>query len=135
VRQVIHAQAVDDVGLVPADQLQHHLHLLLITHRRHAEHVLDVDYAEAPDLHVVLDQLRGAPDQQSRGDSPHLHQVVGHQPKTTHDQLQRRFRLADAALAQQQHPHPQHVHQHTVQAQRGSQRVLHEPLDPIDHHR
>jgi hypothetical protein len=91
------------VRLVPANQLQHQLDAFLVAHGGDAEHVLDVDDAEAAHLHVVLDQLRGPAHQHVARGAPHLHQIVGHQAVAAHDEIERRLRLPDAALAQRQH--------------------------------
>ena len=71
---------------------------------------------------MVLDQLRRPADQHVARGAPHLDQIVGDQAVPAHDEIERRLRLADAALAQQQHAHAQHVHQHGVDA--GGRRQL-----------
>src|SRR5712692_9511660 len=58
---LLDAQAVVLDAIVPLDQLHHHLDLLAVAYRRHAEQVLDVDDADPADLHVVLVVFQAAP--------------------------------------------------------------------------
>ncbi len=69
------------------------------------------------------------------GGAAHLDQIVRHQPVPAHDEIERRLRLADAALAQQEDADAEHVHQHGVDAGGRRQLQLEVLLDLIDRHR
>ena len=62
----------------------------------------------------------------------HVDDVVGHQPVPAHHQVQGDLALADAALAQQQDAHAEHVHQHAVDAGGRRERLLQEALHLLD---
>ena len=84
---------------VPLDELDDELDLLAVAHRGDAEQVLDVDDAEAADLHVVLDDVAARPDDRLRGLALHVDDVVGDEPVAAHDEVERDLALADARLA------------------------------------
>ena len=111
---VLGAEPVVLVVRVPVDELEDDLDLLPLPDRGDAEEVLDVDDAEAADLHVVLDDLAAGPEDRLRRLALHVHDVVGHQPVPAHDEVQRDLALADARLAEEQDPHAEDVEQHAV---------------------
>ena len=65
----------------------------------------------------------------------HFDGVVGHQPMAAHDQVQRAFALADAALADDQHAQPEHVHQHGMDHRAFGERVFQNRRELRDGHR
>src|SRR6202171_4055976 len=118
--------------VVPLHQLHHHLHLLPLAHGADAEEVLDVDDADSPDLHVVLDDLRAAPVDAAALLALQIDDVVGHQSVAARDEVERQLALADAALAQDEHAHADDVDEHAVHRGRGGERLLEELLDVVD---
>ena len=72
-------QPVVLLARLPALELHRELHPLARPDRGHAVEVLDVEDAEAPDLHVVAGELGGVP-HEGVGHALDLHHVVGHQP-------------------------------------------------------
>ena len=85
--------------------------LPLVERRERAEERLDVDHAEAADLHVVREQRRGAPAQHGRRDAPHDDSVVGDQAMAARHEVERRLALADAAAAEDQDAEAVHLDQ------------------------
>src|SRR5882762_6631606 len=118
--------------VVPLDQLHHHLDLLAVPHRRHAEQVLDVDDADPADLHVVLDDLRAAPVDRAALPLLQVHDVVRDQAVAAGDQVEGQLALADAALPQDEDTHADHVDEHSVDRGAGGERLLQELLDVVD---
>src|SRR5215470_15005339 len=126
---LLDAEAVVLDPVVPFDQLHHHLDLLAFAHGRDAEEVLDVDDADAADLHVVLDDLRAAPVDRPSLLLLQVDDVVGHQAMAASDEVQRQLALADSALPQDEHPDADHVDENAVDRRAGGERLLQECLD------
>ena len=129
---IVESDPVSGFRVLPAHQLHHQLDLLLVAYRRHAEHILDVDDAYPAHLHVVLDQLGRPAHENVVRRAAHLDQIVRHQSVPAHDQFQRRFGLAHAALAHEQDADAEDIHEHAVDARRGRQLALDEGLNRLD---
>jgi hypothetical protein len=124
VEPVVEPEPVVLLALGPLAQLDDELDLLGVAHGGDAEQVLDVDDAEATDLHVVADDA-GAPPDDVGALPPDLDHVVGDQPVAAHHEVERGLALADAALAEQQHADAEHVEQHAVHVGRRRHPVRH----------
>ena len=61
-----------------------------------------------------LQQRRTAALQRGRRDARNFHHIVGHQALAAADQFERELAFADAGLPRDEHPDPEHVHQHAV---------------------
>ena len=70
--------------------------------------------ADAPELHIIADQLRRAADQGMAAHPADLYRVVGDEAMAALDKLQGRLALADAAVAHEQHTLAVDLHQHAV---------------------
>ena len=70
--------------------------------------------AEAAHFHVVPRQLRAAADDDRRRAAPDLDGVVGDQPMSADDEVERALALADAALPHHEHAKAEDVEQHAV---------------------
>src|SRR5712671_8009757 len=112
--------------VVPLDQLHHHLDLLAVPHRRHAEQVLDVDDADPADLHVVLDDLRAASVDRAALPLLEIDDVVGDQAMAAGDEIERQRALADAALPEDEDADADDVDEDAVHRARGIERLLQE---------
>src|SRR4030095_16463898 len=100
--------------LIPVAEFDDELDLLDIANRGDPEQVLDVDVPQPADLHVVADHARPGAVDQGRPDAADVDDVVRDQPVPAADQIERRLALADAALAEQQHPDPEDVEEDPV---------------------
>src|SRR5205823_14151017 len=90
------AEAVDGVG--PLDQLDHEVELPLVECGERAEERLDVDDAEAADLHVMRQPLGGTAAEHRGRDAPHDDDVVGDEPVAVGHEVEGGLALADPAL-------------------------------------
>ena len=79
---------------------------------------------DAPELHIIADQLRRAADQGMAADPADLHRVVGDEAMAALDELKGRLALADAAVAHEQHTLAVDLHQHAVHRHARSQILL-----------
>ena len=66
---------------------------------------------------------------------PDLHRIVRDKPMTTHDEIERAFTLADAAVADDQHAEAQDVHEHAVNDLANRQRIVEQRADSSDGNR
>src|SRR5471030_235127 len=121
---VVEAEALVFARRRPAFELDDELDALRGSRRRNAEQILDVDHAEAAQLHVVARQLGARADEDRLLPAPDFDRVVRHQPVAADDQIERALALADAALAGNQHAEPQDVHQYRVNHRPFGERVL-----------
>ena len=94
--QLLDAEPVVLLLFVPLDELDDELDLLGVAHRRDTEQVLDVDDAEAANLHVVLDDLGAAAVDHVGRPLADLDDVVGDEAMAAQHQVERRLALADA---------------------------------------
>ena len=115
------AQPVIGLAFLPVLHLHHQVNVALRLHGAHAVNVAHVDHADAPQLHVVADQLRRGANQIIPVDALDVHRVVGDEPVAPLDQLQGRLALADAAVTHQQHALAVNLHQHAVGGDAGGQ--------------
>ena len=116
-------------------ELHHELDPLRRSGRRDAEQLLDVDHAEAAQLHVMPRELGARADQNRFLPPPDFDGVVGDQPMPADDEIERAFALADAALADQQHAEAEDVHEHGVHHRALGERVLEHRRQLRDRHR
>src|SRR5436190_303043 len=77
--------------------------LLHVTRRRDAEEVLDVDDADAAQLHVMAQHVVRISEQDIVGMAFDDHEIVRDQAMAAIDEIERAFALADAAVAEEQH--------------------------------
>ena len=117
----LQTQTVVDHALFPQLQIDHQVDHLVVLDRRHAKQLAHVDDADAPQLHIIADQLRRRADQLARSDLMYFHSIVGNEPVAPLDQLYRRLALAHAALAQQQHALAVDLYQHAVPGHSGGE--------------
>jgi len=80
----------------------------------------------------VLDDLGAAAIDGAALPALEIDDVVGHQAVAARHQIQRQLALADAALAQDEHAHADHVDQDPVDRGAGGERLLQELLDVVD---
>jgi hypothetical protein len=112
--------------------LDDELHALRHPGRGDAKQVADVDYTEAPYLHVMASQFRTGADQVGLAAPPHLHRVVGNQAVAADDQIQRTLALADAAVAGDQHAQTEDIHENAMNDLTYRQQVLEQDVDLCD---
>ena len=112
--RVVDAEAIVLALRIPALELHDQLDALRRAGRGDAEQIAEVDQAEAADFHVMARQLRTAADDDRRGAPPDLDRVVGDEPMAAHDEVERAFALADAALPHHQHAEAEDVEEHAV---------------------
>ena len=97
------SEAVVFRSLHPLFELDDQIDRLHVARRRDAEKVLDVDDADAAQLHVMPEEVVRVAQQhvvRMAFDDDH---VVGNQSVAAIDQVERAFTLSDTAVAQQQH--------------------------------
>ena len=114
VARIVEAEAIVLAARLPALELHDQLDPLRRPGRRDAEEILDVDQAEAADLHVMAGQLGTGAEHERLGAAAQLHRVVGDEPVAADDEVERALALADAALADDEHAQAEDVHQHAV---------------------
>ena len=109
---VLQAQAVIDCGVIPGLQLDDHIDLLIHLDGPHAEQAAYIDDPDAPQLHVVADQLRGGSHQGAMVGLLDLHRVVRDDAVAALDQLDGHLALAHAGLSLEEHPLAVDLHHH-----------------------
>ena len=109
--------------------MHHQIHLGLRLHGAHAQQLLHVDDANAPQLDVVADELGRLAVELIRHPAD-VHRVVRHQPVAPLDELNGRLALAHAAVACDEHPLAVDVQQSAV-AGDGGRQSLGEILDHL----
>src|SRR4051812_48762509 len=113
---IFEANAIVRGVRLPKLKLDDQIQALAFTNRGYAEQIFDVEDPKATDLDVVAEQRGRLTKDHARRAIVTLDYVVRHQAMTTHHELERAFAFADAALAEQEHPDLEHVHQHAVDA-------------------
>jgi hypothetical protein len=113
-------------------QLDDQVDVRPLAHGGEAEEILNVDDADAAQLHVVAQRALAEADQLAVRVTLHRHPVVGHQAVAARDQVEGRLALPYPALADQQHAEAVDLQQNAVQAGRGDEMVLQEVADPLD---
>ncbi|MPN62515.1 hypothetical protein SDC9_210264 [bioreactor metagenome] len=96
------------------DQFDDQSEILLQLDRRLAEQETDVENAEAAYFEEITNQRGAVAFEGFRCDMLEFDDVVGHQPVTACDQLQRQLAFADAGIALDEDAHAQHFEKHTV---------------------
>src|SRR5260370_39441656 len=122
----IEAGAVVLARSVPVLQLYHNFDAYLLAHRPDAEQRLDVDQANAADLHVVARQLMAPTDQHVIPLSGDVHYVVGDEAMATLHQVEYALALADPGAALEQQSDPEHVRQGGVDRCGGREHIVQE---------
>ena len=89
-----------------------------------------VDDADAAQLHIIADDLRGRADQNVLTDQLDLYRVVRHQAVAALDELKGGFAFSDAAVARQQHALAVDLHQHAVGCQPRREIIVQQEDDP-----
>ena len=74
-RLTAQTETVIGLAVVPGLHHDHKVHIALRLDGAHAEQVLDVDDADAPQLHVISYELGGAADEGMTADTADLHRV------------------------------------------------------------
>src|SRR5687767_4118511 len=100
---------------LPTLELHHEFDALRCARRGDAEQILNVDDPESTNLHVMARQLGTGANQNRFGALPYFDGVVGDQPMSAHDQVQRAFALADAALSDNEDAEAENVQKNAVQ--------------------
>ena len=80
-----------------------------------------IDHADAPQLHIVADQLRRVAGELIPAHQLDLHRIVGDKPVSALNELQSRLTLADTAVTHQKHTLAVDLHQHAVGGNAGRQ--------------
>ncbi len=81
---------------------------------------------------MVAQEFRGLPEDHARRAPVAADDVVGHEAVAAHHELERALALADAALAEQESPHPEDVDEHTVQLQARREAVVEDGVQRVD---
>ena len=132
VHRLLEPQPVVRLSGLPGLELDHQVDRLALAHRGQAEQVLDVDDADAAQLHVMAQRLRAVADQLVVGIAPDADAVVADQAVAAGDEVERRLALPHSAAPDQQHAQPIDVEQHGVHGGRGDQVLLEEVADALD---
>ena len=110
VELVVEAEPLVLARRIPAFELHDQLDALRRARRGDAEQILDVDHAEAAQLHVMARELGTGADEDRLGAAADFDRVVGDQTMAADDQVERALALADAALADDEHAQAEDVH-------------------------
>ena len=105
---------------------------LLLADRRDAEELANVEHAEPADLDVMAQELRRPAEDEPRRPPVAPDDVVGDEPVSAHDELERALALADAALSEQQNADAEHVDQHAVQLRLRRESVVENGVQGVD---
>src|SRR2546426_5426172 len=95
VELVVQAKTLVFAGRVPALELHDELDALRGASGGDAEQILDVDQPQTAQLHVVARELGARADQNRLGAAADFDRVVGHEPVSADDQIERALALAD----------------------------------------
>src|SRR5215213_10500132 len=99
---------------LPVLQLDDQVDGRAVAHRGQAEQVLDVDDADAAQLHVVAQGAFAEPDQLAVGIALDRDLVIGHEAVPARNQIEGRLALPYPAVADHQHADPVDFHEHAV---------------------
>ncbi len=111
-------------GLRPERQADFDFDALLQTDRPDAEQFLDIDNPDPANLHMVTEQFGTGADDDIRRRPGDLDHIVGDQPMSALDQIERDLGLADAGFAGVKQADAVNVDQGTVRIDRRSKGVI-----------
>ena len=94
----LNSHTVIKFAAVPGLEVDDDIQNGVIFDRPHAEQLPHVNHADSPKFDVVADQFRGRAGELA-GETPQFYGVVGHQPMTAHDQLDRNLAFANAGVS------------------------------------
>jgi hypothetical protein len=112
--RLVKAKAIIFTVRLPSFESNHKIERMSLFSRRDAEQLSDVDYAEPPQFHMVLQQGSARANETIDAGACNLDAVVGNHTVAPQNKFKRALALADSRRSQDEHPQSENLHENTV---------------------
>ena len=100
--------------VLPFDEFYDQIDFFTLADSSDTEQMLDVNDSQAPDFHVVMQQVIPLAEKNRREFQANLDNIIGNQSVSANDKVKSTFTLAYTTLAEQKHTDPQHIDEDAV---------------------